>query len=99
MKAVDFAGNVSKKSSSVEIKTTTKTYCKSEARNSKYEWIDFVSYGGMNNQSGSSSGYYDFTNKKATIVTGTTNDLIIRGGFSGDHYTEHYTYQAHRLLP
>ncbi|HAO14443.1 MAG TPA: hypothetical protein DDE71_02580, partial [Tenacibaculum sp.] len=36
------------------------------------------------------SGYYDFTNKKATIVTGTTNDLIIRGGFSGDHYTEHY---------
>ena len=90
VKAVDFAGNVSKKSSSVEIKTTTKTYCKSEARNSKYEWIDFVSYGGMNNQSGSSSGYYDFTNKKATIVTGTTNDLIIRGGFSGDHYTEHY---------
>ncbi|PKH51154.1 hypothetical protein CXF68_10870 [Tenacibaculum sp. Bg11-29] len=68
-----------------------KDYCESKGNRIKYEWIDFVSFGDMTNATGHNDGYADFTNKTASVVSGTTNDLVISAGFSGSSYTEFFS--------
>lgn len=68
-----------------------KNYCESKGNRIKYEWIDFVSFGNMTNTTGHNNGYADFTNKTASVIAGTTNDLVISAGFSGSSYTEFFS--------
>ncbi|CAM1374470.1 C10 family peptidase [Tenacibaculum xiamenense] len=93
VKAMDYAGNISVNSNSIEVTTTGDSidYCESKGKRVQYEWIDFVSYGGMTNASNADSGYGDFTAKTATIISNSTNDLTLSCNFNGGPYTEHFT--------
>jgi len=95
--AIDAAGN---ESSEGTVTTTTTddsggsidlTYCDSEGSDSSYEWIDYVSFGGMTNTTGDDGGYADYTNNTATVAVGTTNTIVFSCGFSGSSYTEFYS--------
>ncbi|NLP57054.1 M4 family metallopeptidase [Lutibacter sp. B1] len=92
IKAKDDAGNVSNTSNAVSVTTLNNqiTYCDSKGNNSSYEWIDYVSFGGMTNTTGNDGGYADYTSSVATVAKGTTNEIIISAGFRSSSYTEYW---------
>jgi Zn-dependent metalloprotease/chitodextrinase len=92
VKAKDAAGNTSVASNAVSVTTTNNqvTYCTSKGSNSSYEWIDYVSFGGMTNTTGNNGGYADYTSLTANVVTGSSNQLLISAGFSSSSYTEYW---------
>ncbi|RSC95297.1 T9SS C-terminal target domain-containing protein [Tenacibaculum singaporense] len=93
VKATDAAGNISAASNTVNVTTLDNvvTYCASKGNRVTYEWIDYVSFGGMTNTTAANGGYGDFTSKIATVTQGTTNQIIVSAGFSGSSYTEYFT--------
>lgn len=93
VKAKDEAGNISTASNVVNVTTLNNvvTYCDSKGNRVSYEWIDYVSFGGMTNTTSANGGYGDFTSKIATVTQGTTNQIIVSAGFSGSSYTEYFT--------
>ncbi len=92
IKAKDAAGNYSNASKTLKVTTLDKVinYCESKGNNSTYEWIDFVSFGGMTNSTGNDGGYKDYTNKVANVSPGSTEQLLISAGFRSNSYTEHW---------
>ncbi|CAM1358076.1 exported hypothetical protein [Tenacibaculum litopenaei] len=92
VKAKDAAGNESAASNVVNVTTqgNTVSYCASKGNNSSYEWIDYVSFGGMTNSTGNDGGYKDYTSKVANISPGSTNQLLVSAGFRSSSYTEHW---------
>ena len=90
--ALDEAGNESEAGS---ITATTLgnavSYCLSKGGNSNYEWIDYVSFGGMTNSTGNDGGYKSYISKEAIVGRGTTNQLLVSAGFSGSSYNEYWT--------
>ncbi|WP_435260990.1 GEVED domain-containing protein [Tenacibaculum sp. nBUS_03] len=93
VKAKDAAANVSSASNVVNVTTLSDVvnYCASKGNRVSYEWIDYVSFGGMTNTSSANGGYGDFTSKVATVTQGTTNQIVVSAGFSGSSYTEYFT--------
>ncbi|MDB0611917.1 M4 family metallopeptidase [Tenacibaculum maritimum] len=93
VKSKDAAGNVSESSSSLVFTTlgVELNYCSSKGNRSIYEWIDYVSLGGMSHSSSSDGGYGDFTSKVANVSQGSTNQLIVSAGFRNSSYTEFFT--------
>lgn len=93
VKAKDAAGNVSASSSPVTFTTLAPqvSYCASKGNRVTYEWIDYVSFGGMTNSTGANGGYGDFTSKVANVARGSTNQLVVSAGFSGTAYNEYFT--------
>ncbi|CAM1362236.1 GEVED domain-containing protein [Tenacibaculum xiamenense] len=91
VRALDAAGNESG-AGSVTATTlgNTVSYCTSKGNNSSYEWIDYVSFGGMTNSSGNDGGYKDNTSKVATVGRGTTNQLLVSAGFRSTSYNEYW---------
>ena len=92
--AFDVAGNESS-TGSVTFTTTSAstvdvTYCDSEGSNTSDEWIDYVSFEGINNTTGDDGGYADYTNNVATVSLGSTNSIVFSCGFSGTAYTEYW---------
>lgn len=92
VKAKDAAGNESTSSNTVNATTlnTVLNYCSSSGNRVTYEWIDYVSFGGMANSSGANGGYGDFTSQVATVAQGSTNQLLMSAGFSNNSYTEFF---------
>ncbi|AUC86692.1 peptidase S8 [Polaribacter sp. ALD11] len=92
IKANDGAENTSNSSNSVSFTTlgSTLVYCSSKGNRVTYEWIDYVSFGGMTNTTAANAGYGDFTSKTATVSKGSDNQLIISAGFASTAYTEHW---------
>jgi len=92
VKAKDAAGNTSVASNAVNVTTLNNpiTYCVSKGSTSSYEWIDYVSFGGIINTTGNDGGYADYTSLVANVVTGSTNQLLMSAGFSGSSYTEYW---------
>uniref|UniRef100_UPI0035614559 M4 family metallopeptidase n=1 Tax=Lutibacter sp. TaxID=1925666 RepID=UPI0035614559 len=90
VKAKDLVGNISVASNIATITTLNNqvTYCTTKGSNSSYEWIDYVSFGGMTNTTGNNGGYADFTSKVATVVKGSTNQILMSAGFRSTAYTE-----------
>ncbi|WP_298424285.1 GEVED domain-containing protein [uncultured Kordia sp.] len=90
--AKDAAGNVSSSSNSVSFTTLSNvvTYCASSGNRVTFEWIDYVSFGGMTNSTGANGGYGDFTSQTATVSRGSTNQIVFSAGFSNSSYTEHW---------
>ncbi|OGS71616.1 MAG: peptidase M4 [Flavobacteria bacterium RIFCSPLOWO2_12_FULL_35_11] len=90
VKAKDATGNVSVASNVVNITTLNNqiSYCTSKGSNATYEWIDYVSFGGMTNTTGTNNGYSDFTSKVANVVKGSTNQILFSAGFKSSSYTE-----------
>ncbi|SEC39874.1 Por secretion system C-terminal sorting domain-containing protein [Tenacibaculum sp. MAR_2009_124] len=93
VKATDAAGNESNSSNVVNATTlgNVVSYCASKGNRVSYEWIDYVSFGGMTNTSAANGGYGDFTNKVATVTRGTTNQILVSAGFRNSAYTEYFT--------
>ena len=93
VKAKDAAGNVSSASNVVNVTTLSNVvnYCASKGNRVTYEWIDYVSFGGMTNTTAANGGYGDFTSKVATVTQGTTNQIIVSAGFSNTAYNEYFT--------
>ena len=93
VRARDAAGNVSSASNSVTFTTLSNvvTYCTSSGSRVTYEWIDYVSFGGMTNTSGANAGYGDFTTRVANVSRGSTNQIAFSAGFSGSSYTEYWS--------
>ncbi|WP_431166442.1 M20/M25/M40 family metallo-hydrolase [Tenacibaculum halocynthiae] len=93
IKAKDAAGNISPKSNDLNVTTLDNlpTYCNSKGERITYEWIDYVSFGGMTNTTTANGGYGDFTSKIATVTQGTTNQVIVSAGFSNTAYNEYFT--------
>ncbi|MXV38010.1 S8 family serine peptidase [Flavobacteriaceae bacterium Ap0902] len=92
--AVDASDNESVKSNAVTITTEDDVvspvdYCNLSGNNSNYEWINYVSIGGMNNYTSSDNGYGDYTNKVANIGYGN-NVIFVSAGYSGTTYTENW---------
>ncbi|WP_435260985.1 GEVED domain-containing protein [Tenacibaculum sp. nBUS_03] len=67
------------------------TYCASKGNSVAYEWIDYVSFGGMTNTTSRNGGYGDFTSKVATVAQGSTNQLVVSAGFRSSAYNEYFT--------
>ncbi|PKH49867.1 hypothetical protein CXF68_03755 [Tenacibaculum sp. Bg11-29] len=86
-------GNVSPSSNTINVTTLAVpvSYCASKGSRVTYEWIDYVSFGGMTNTTAANGGYGDFTSKVATVALGSTNQLVLSAGFSGTAYNEHFT--------
>ncbi|WP_435262859.1 GEVED domain-containing protein [Tenacibaculum sp. nBUS_03] len=93
IKAKDAAGNISPKSNEANVTTLDNlpTYCNSKGKRITYEWIDYVSFGGMTNTTTANEGYGDFTSKIATVTQGSTNQIIVSAGFSSTSYNEYFT--------
>ncbi|PQJ21811.1 GEVED domain-containing protein [Tenacibaculum sp. SG-28] len=90
--AKDAAGNVSNPETiTITTKDIILEYCDSQGNDSSYEWIDFVSFGGMTNSSGNNAGYADFTDKVANVTRGSTAQLIISAGFRSSSYVEFWS--------
>ncbi|WP_299132889.1 M4 family metallopeptidase [uncultured Tenacibaculum sp.] len=93
VKAKDAASNESSSSNVVNVTTLSNTvsYCASKGNRVTYEWIDYVSFGGMTNSTGKNGGYGDFTSKTATVAQGSTNQLVVSAGFRSTAYNEFFT--------
>ena len=92
VKAKDAAGNESAASNVLNVTTAINqiSYCASKGNRATYEWIDYVSFGGMTNTTAANGGYGDFTSKIATVAKGSTNQLLISAGFSSSAYNEYW---------
>ncbi|WP_371393498.1 M14 family zinc carboxypeptidase [Tenacibaculum maritimum] len=91
--AKDIASNSSTPSNLISIETLGNeiNYCKSKGNRVSYEWVDYVSFGGMTNSTAANSGYADFTSKIATIAKETTTTLTVSAGFASSAYSEAFT--------
>ncbi|TYP99879.1 putative secreted protein (Por secretion system target) [Tenacibaculum adriaticum] len=92
VRAKDAAGNESA-AGTVSFTTLSNqvSYCTSTGSRVTYEWIDYVSFGGMTNSTGANGGYGDFTSQVATVAPGSSNQLLVSAGFSGSSYTEFFS--------
>ncbi|WP_440879628.1 S8 family serine peptidase [Tenacibaculum sp. C7A-26P2] len=90
VKAIDKVGNESASSNSITVLTDTASvnYCTSKGNSSTFEWIDYVSFGGMTNTSRGTGGYGDYTDKVATVSRNSTNRLYFSAGFYRTIYKE-----------
>ena len=91
LRAKDAEGNISASSNAVNVTTDAivLTYCNSEGNNTNYEYIDFVSFGGISNTTSANGGYGDFTSQTANVAYGS-NTIVLSAGFSGSSYTEYW---------
>ncbi|RZS93540.1 endonuclease [Aquimarina brevivitae] len=89
--AYDAANNVSSASGvSVTTLATSLTYCASQGNNTNYEYIDYVSISGIDNVTGPSTGYANYTSQVANLNYGT-NTIVISAGFTSSAYTEFWS--------
>ncbi|MCD8416711.1 M4 family metallopeptidase [Tenacibaculum finnmarkense genomovar finnmarkense] len=93
VKATDEEANISISSATLNVTTLAipVSYCESKGTKISYEWIDYVAFGGMTNTTAANGGYGDFTSKVATVVQGTTNQLVLSAGFASSTYNEYFT--------
>ncbi|WP_435260983.1 GEVED domain-containing protein [Tenacibaculum sp. nBUS_03] len=93
VRAKDASGNISSSSNTASVTTlgVVVSYCASKGNRDTYEWIDYVSFGGMTNTTGKNGGYGDFTSKVATVAQGSTNQLLVSAGFRSSAYNEYFT--------
>ncbi len=65
-------------------------YCSGSGQDTEYEWIETVSFGGINNTSGSNGGYGDFTSQGTSVEQGSTYPIVLTPGFSSGAYDEYF---------
>ncbi|WP_299119300.1 GEVED domain-containing protein [uncultured Tenacibaculum sp.] len=92
VRAKDAAGNISSSSNTVSVSTLSNSvsYCSYKGTTS-YEWIDYVSFGGMTNSTGANGGYGDFTSKVATVAKGSTSKIVLSVGYASTVYKEYWS--------
>lgn len=63
-------------------------YCDAQSQNSKYEWIEKVSIGSINNTSSNDDGYGDYTHLSTDVDAGNSHTITLQPGFVGAAYNE-----------
>ena len=63
-------------------------YCDAQSQNSKYEWIQKVSIGSINNTSANDNGYGDYTHLSTDVTAGNTHTITLQPGYVGAAYNE-----------
>lgn len=66
------------------------TYCDSKGNNVNDEYIQNVTLGSINNNSGATNGYEDFTNISTDIEQGSSNTITVTPKWTGTVYKEGY---------
>ncbi|CAM1368285.1 endonuclease [Tenacibaculum xiamenense] len=91
VKAKDAANNISGNSNVKSVTTLSNSlnYCSSKGNDSSYEYIDFVSFGGISKNSGDDNGYKDNTSLSGNLNYGN-NSITFSAGFSGSSYLEYW---------
>ncbi len=87
-------GSISQYSTSTNFTTIAVqlNYCDSNGNNVSDEYISTVSLGSINNNSGASSGGYEFySNLNTDLVKGSTNTISITPTWTGTIYSEGYS--------
>ncbi|TXC75240.1 GEVED domain-containing protein [Luteibaculum oceani] len=59
------------------------SYCSSRGNSTSDEWIQAITIGSFNHNSGNNSGYADFTNQTLTVTSGSSYAIDLDPGFSG----------------
>lgn len=67
------------------------TYCASKGTSQTYEWIKQVTFGTINNTTGSNGGYGNFTNLSTNVTAGSTYAITLKPGYSGRAYRQYWT--------
>ncbi len=62
--------------------------CASNATNTNYEYIQRVSIGSINNNSGDNDGYQDYTAQSTDLTSGEDYDITLVPGFVNNAYNE-----------
>lgn len=70
--------------------TTTPSYCAASSSNTSYEWISKVQLNTINNSTGASSGYADYSSISTSLNPGTTYSISLTPTYSGSTYTEYF---------
>jgi len=70
--------------------TCTPTYCESYGESTTYEWIKKVKIGSINNWSGNSGGYADFTNLSTSVNIWDYKNIQLKPGYAGNQYREYW---------
>jgi len=65
-------------------------YCDAGGNDASYEWIAEVGFNTIGHASGTNGGYADFTNISTTVEQGSTHNIILIPGFSGQTYDERW---------
>ena len=68
----------------------TDVYCTSNSNNTQYEYIQKVTFAGINNTSGK-EGYGNFIAQTANVEKGKTYAISITPKFAGSAYAEHFS--------
>ncbi len=66
------------------------TYCNIKSIDARYEWIEKVQLGSINNLSGNNNGYYFFSNLSTQLDKGQSYDLTLEPGYDGQAYAEYW---------
>ena len=61
-------------------------YCTSKGLDSRYMWIQNVSFSNLNNTSGNNGGYGNFTNMCANVAWGKTYNICLTPGYASNVY-------------
>ena len=67
-------------------------YCPSEGDQVVDEWIQEVLLGNIQNNSGSNSGYADFTNLSTSLFIDSTYAMTLTPGFASSSYDEYFAW-------
>ncbi|CAM1359448.1 Protein of unknown function precursor containing a C-terminal secretion signal. Putative peptidase M28 family [Tenacibaculum sediminilitoris] len=84
---LEYLIEVAKSKTSVSVPT----YCDSRGNSVNDEYIQNVLLGAINNNSGATNGYQDFTNISTDLEQGSSNTITITPKWTGTIYKEGYT--------
>jgi len=82
--------NNSTKPNYIDVSEYVISYCNSSGNSTASEWIQSLTLGNYTNNSGSNSGYGDFTSPSISVESGTALNFILTPGFS-DRSRREYT--------
>ncbi len=63
-------------------------YCDAQSQNAKYEWIEKVSIGSINNASSNDNGYGNYTHLSTDVSVGENYTISLQPGYVGAAYNE-----------
>ena len=70
--------------------TQAQSYCNANGGSAADEWIEAVSVGNFNYNSGNNNGYGNHTNQSINVTTGENYNLTLTPGYSGENFEEHW---------
>ncbi|MBL6447723.1 T9SS type A sorting domain-containing protein [Fulvivirga sp. 29W222] len=86
----NYTGDMSVDKISLKEGVTSVTYCAAQGNSVTDEWIQRVRLGSIDNNSGSNSGYADFTSISTDLAKGSSYTITINPAWSGTVYSEAY---------